>query len=130
REGRVDQPYVRVRLRVVAPESRCGRVEILRQKAQGRERAARPLEHLTRLGGATDGDQRLDVPEGAENEGHRRRPEAVAVVVAEQPPVLGETPADRVDAGSQARIVVRQEVELRHLEQRRVEVTAALGGDE
>ena len=113
----MDEAHVRVRLGIVAPETARRGVEVLREQTQGRERGARALERFARLGAAARGDQGLDEPEGAEDEGDGRRAEAIVVEVPQEPSVLGETRASRVDGGSQMRIIRRQEVERCHLEQ-------------
>jgi len=69
-----------------------------------------------RLGRSADRRQRLHQPEGADRERDGRVAEAVVDLIAEEPAVLDQRLADRVDRAAQPRVAPGEEAQARHLQ--------------
>ncbi len=70
------------------------------------------VEQLERLLAAADAGQRIDVPEGAEQEGVGRRAEIVGLDVAHEEAVLHQLLGHHVERGVEARVVGAQQADL------------------
>src|SRR3546814_1537649 len=87
RAGEADQS---VGLGKVAPQLvRVGR-HVLRQQAEGTARREHGLEQRTGLLAAANSGEGVNIPEGADVEGHFGRPEIVRLRVAMQEPAMNE----------------------------------------
>src|SRR3546814_7037062 len=85
---RADEADQRVGLGKVAPQLvRVGR-HVLRQQAEGIARREHGLEQRTGLLAAANSGEGVNIPEGADVEGHFGRPEIVRLRVAMQEPAM------------------------------------------
>src|SRR5690606_2734360 len=125
--GGDDQAHVRIGLREVAPQFAAVERQVLGQQAQVVPARQDLVEHRPRLVLATDGGQRVDVPEGADDEAGFGRTEVVGRDVAEQAVAALELAADGLDGGDEARVARLDEAQVGEQQQRGVQAFAAVG---
>src|SRR3546814_21100806 len=92
-------------------------LHFLRQQAEGIARREHGLEQRTGLLAAANSGEGVNIPEGADVEGHFGRPEIVRLRVAMQEPAMNEVALDLREGAEEAWVVGLQEPELEQPEQ-------------
>src|SRR3546814_20461027 len=91
--------------------------DLLRQQAEGIARREHGLEQRTGLLAAANSGEGVNIPEGADVEGHFGRPEIVRLRVAMQEPAMNEVALDLREGAEEAWVVGLQEPEPEQAEQ-------------
>jgi len=105
-------------------------VDVLSQQAEAVPARQDFLEFFARTIAFTERRERLDPPEGADQERGLRRTEVVRAVIAHQEIAPSQVGFDGGDSAAQPCIRNGQEVEFCHQQQAGIEGLAAEGGDE
>src|SRR5207249_5749903 len=126
----IDHADHAVGLRKIPPQFAAARVDVLREQTVAVAAGEYALEEGAGLVLASQRRQRVDVPEGADDEGVLRNSEVILHAVAEDELAAPQLPLDRLDRRGKARVVGAQEIELVKEEQARVQVLAAESGCE
>src|SRR3546814_19026205 len=101
--------------------------DLLRQQAEGIARREHGLEQRTGLLAAANSGEGVNIPEGADVEGHFGRPEIVRLRVAMQEPAMNEVAIDLREGAEEAWVVGRPTHELEQAEQVGVALIAGIG---
>src|SRR5262249_25715203 len=113
-------------LREIAPQLAAARIDVLREQAELRAARQQRLELLARLLDFARHRERVDVPERTHRESRLRPTEVVLVAIPVEPLAVLELAFDELERRCEARVVRRDETELRQQQRRRVDVFAAV----
>src|SRR6266480_4854355 len=129
-DRRPDEPDHTVRLHEVPPLLPRAGIDVLGQEAVPVAAAEQGLEQGAGLVALADRGERVDVPEGAHQEGVVGFPEVVLLHIAEHEVAALELAPDGPHRAHEPRIVVGEEAELVQAQQARVQGVAVRGGHE
>src|SRR6266487_1324072 len=129
-DRRADEADHAVGLDEVAPLLPGARIHVLGEQAVAVAAGEHVFEQRPRLVAPSDGGERVDVPEGADQKGVLRRSEVVLLDISENEVAASQLALDGGHGASEARVVVRQEAELVQPQQARVQRIAIHRGDE